>query len=177
SVRLSVLWADTAQAVVAELNRKDVPVLLDLSKGAAVLQMARDIRSQIAHALLFAVVDSRRPDLTTEAVLAGMADVFARPLGGRRVASALARELGTEGRPAGAGADSNGDELYHHSAAMRDVMALVGRAASMRAGVVVVGEEGTGRHMVARAIHTTQSPCAEFVRVDCAAHGPDELDA
>ncbi|MBW8869125.1 MAG: hypothetical protein JF610_17645, partial [Acidobacteria bacterium] len=56
SVRLSVLWADTAQAVVAELNRKDVPVLLDLSKGAAVLQMARDIRSQIAHALLFAVV-------------------------------------------------------------------------------------------------------------------------
>ena len=42
---------------------------------------------------MFAVVDSRRPDLTIEAVLAGMADVFARPLGGRRVANAIEREL------------------------------------------------------------------------------------
>ena len=47
---------------------------------------------------MFAVVDARRPDLTTEAVLAGMADVFARPLGGRRVANAIERELKYEAR-------------------------------------------------------------------------------
>ncbi len=43
---------------------------------------------------MFAVVDTRHPELTTEAVLAGgRADVFARPLGGRRVASAIDREI------------------------------------------------------------------------------------
>jgi len=81
---VSVVWADTVPLALAELQRRDVPVLLDLSRGAAALQSVRDIRAQRGSALLFAVVDSRRPDLTIEAVLAGMADVFARPLSGRR---------------------------------------------------------------------------------------------
>jgi hypothetical protein len=55
-----------------------------LSRGAAALQLAGNPRHR-ASTLMFAVVDERRPDLTTEAVLAGVADVFARPLGGRRV--------------------------------------------------------------------------------------------
>src|SRR6185295_16397239 len=89
---VSVVWADSVPLALAELQRRDVPVLLDLSRGAAALQSVRDIRSQRASVLLFAVVDSRRPDLTIEAVLAGMADVFARPIGGRRVANAIERE-------------------------------------------------------------------------------------
>src|SRR5205823_4198242 len=137
---ISVLWAESAAQAIGELQRRDVPVLVDLIRGAAALQVARDIRNEHAAALIFAVADARRPDLTTEAVLAGIADVFARPLGGRRVASALDRELGSDGRPAGPDAEPNGDELYHHSVAMRDVMAVVARAATMRAGVVVVGE-------------------------------------
>src|SRR5205823_5101534 len=78
--------------------RRDLPVLLDLSRGDAALQSAREIRHQRAATLMFAVVDARRPDLTTEAVLAGMADVFARPLGGRRVACAIEREQQYESR-------------------------------------------------------------------------------
>ena len=93
AARMSVVWADSAQAVLTELHRKETPVIVDLSRGAAALQLARDIRSQFASALLFAIVDPKRPDLTTEAVLVGMADVFARPLGGRRIANAIDREL------------------------------------------------------------------------------------
>jgi len=85
---LSVIWADNVACALSELQRHDVPVLLDLSRGAAALQSAREIRSHRAATLMFAVVDARRPDITTEAVLAGIADVFARPLGGRRVATA-----------------------------------------------------------------------------------------
>ena len=80
---VSVIWADNVTYALSELQRRDVPVLLDLSGGAAALQNAREIRNHRASTLMFAVVDERRPDLTTEAVLAGMADVFARPLGGR----------------------------------------------------------------------------------------------
>jgi DNA-binding NtrC family response regulator len=172
AARLSVVWADTAQGVLAELNRKDMPVLLDLSKGAAALQIARDIRQQLAQALLFAVVDPRRPDLTTEAVLAGMADVFARPLGGRRVANAIDRELHHDPKKPAAP-----DDLYGHSPAMRDVLAVITRASTMRAGVMIRGEEGTGRQAAARAIHAAQngSPGA-FVSVDCAEYDNGDLD-
>ena len=93
---VSVVWADNVAYALDELGRRDMPVLVDLSRGAAALQLAQEIRAHRASTLMFAVVDERRPDLTTEAVLAGVADVFARPLGGRRVAGAIERELNYE---------------------------------------------------------------------------------
>src|SRR3954467_7766263 len=98
AVNVAVVWGDNAAFAIGELQRREMPVLLDLTHGAAALQIAREIRTQRASTLMFAVVDARRPDLTTEAVLAGMADVFARPLGGRRVANAIERELKYEAR-------------------------------------------------------------------------------
>lgn len=174
---VSVAWADSVPLALAELQRRDVPVLLDLSRGAAALQSVRDIRSQRASALLFAVVDSRRPDLTIEAVLAGMADVFARPLSGRRVANAIERELSVDARQRGANAQPSGDDLYAHSEAMRAVSAVIARAATMRAGVLIRGEDGTGRQLAARAIHSAQNGAhGAFVAVNCAAFETEQLD-
>jgi DNA-binding NtrC family response regulator len=178
---VSVVWADSVAYALTELQRRDMPVLLDLSRGAAALQIAREIRTQRASTLMFAVVDPRRPDLTTEAVLAGMADVFARPLGGRRVANAIAREREYEAREAGTVSDDGAraeDDLYAHSTAMHDVMALIARAAAMRAGVLIRGEDGTGRQIAARAIHSLHSRAAgPFLTIDCAAYDAAELDA
>jgi two-component system, NtrC family, nitrogen regulation response regulator NtrX len=174
---VSVVWADTVPLALGELQRRDIPVLLDLSRGAAALQNVRDIRSQRASALLFAVVDSRRPDLTIEAVLAGMADVFARPLSGRRVANAIERELSADAHQPGTLSHSNGDDLYAHSEAMRGVSAVIARAATMRAGVLIRGEDGTGRQLAARAIHGAQNGAhGAFVAVNCAAFDTDQLD-
>src|SRR5438874_3291098 len=153
---LSIVWADSPEVALGELRRREIPVLVDLSSGAAALEAARELRMERAP-LIFAVVDSRRPDLTTEAVLAGMADVFARPLSGRRVASAIDRELAAAGGNGGRAVDITTDDLYHHSPAMRDVMPVIARAASMRAGVIVRGEDGTGRQVVARAIHAARA--------------------
>lgn len=174
---VSVVWADNVTYALNELERRDMPVLLDLSRGAAALQVVRELRTQRAATLMFAVVDPRRPDLTTEAVLAGVADVFARPLGGRRVANAIARELAYESRHAENAGEAIAGDLYSHSPAMREVMALVGRAAATRAGVLVRGEEGTGRRVVSRAIHNLQpGPSGAFVSIDCAAYDTEKLD-
>jgi DNA-binding NtrC family response regulator len=180
SASLSVVWADTAAVALSELQRRHVPVLLDLLRGSWALQIAREIRAHRADALLLAVGDARRPDLTTEAVLAGIADVFARPLSGRRVASAIEREIGYESRQADVPV---GDELYHHSEAMQEVVAVVARAANMRAGVLVRGEDGTGRQVVARAIHAGWTHGAgrhqpgQFITVDCGTTDSAQLEA
>ena len=178
SAHVSVIWADTIGSALAELQRRDVPVLVDLSRGAAALQSVRELRAHRPSALLFAVVDERRPDLTTEAVLAGMADVFARPLGGRRVANAIDRELNYDAHQRGRGLTASGDELYSQSPAMREVAALISRAGGMRAGVLIRGEDGSGRQVAARAIHALQAAQpAAFVVVNGAAHETDQLDA
>jgi DNA-binding NtrC family response regulator len=175
---VSVVWADNVAYALNELQRRDMPVLLDLSRGAAALQVARELRNERAATLMFAVVDPRRPDLTTEAVLAGIADVFARPLAARRVANAIDREVGYETRKSGRSSDVFGDALYAHSPQMREVSALVARAAAMRAGVLIRGEAGTGRTVVGRAIHSAQvGTPGSFVSIDCGEFESDEIDA
>jgi DNA-binding NtrC family response regulator len=173
---VAVVWADSVASAIGELQRRDMPVLLDLSRGAAALQSAREIRTHRASTTIFAVVDARRPDLTIEAVLAGMADVFARPLGGRRVANAIERELNYDARPIDSALHPH--DLYAHSGAMRAVTALIARAATMRAGVLIRGEQGTGRHLAARAIHAAQNGShGAFIAVNCAAVENEQLDA
>src|SRR5207237_672700 len=71
AVNVSVVWGENATFALNQLQQRNMPVLLDLSRGAAALQIATEIRTQRASTLMFAVVDSRRADLTTEAVLAG----------------------------------------------------------------------------------------------------------
>jgi two-component system nitrogen regulation response regulator NtrX len=179
---VSVVWAESVPSALDALNQRDMPVLVDLARGSAALQLARDLRARRGPTLMFAVVDARRPDLTTEAVLAGVADVFARPLGGRRIAKAIERELGYESAH-GDAVDVRGNieiALYCQSPAMREVMTLVARAATMRAGVILRGENGTGRHIAARAIHEAQfagGAAREFVTVDCAEFSGEQLEA
>jgi DNA-binding NtrC family response regulator len=62
------------------------------------------------------------------------------------------------------------DTLIGESEPMRRVKDLIGRAAAATGTVLVTGETGTGKELVARALHTS-SPRAEkpFVALNCAA--------
>jgi tetratricopeptide (TPR) repeat protein len=56
------------------------------------------------------------------------------------------------------------------SKAMRDVMSLVKRAASSEANVLVLGENGTGKELAARAIHRlSRRKDKPFVAINCGA--------
>ena len=128
--------------------------------------------------MAFAVVDPARLDLTTEAILAGVADVFARPLDGRHVLRGIERELGyAGGLDSDRRIDKNLDgDLYGQSPSMRSVLALIAKTALTRGGVMIRGEDGCGREMAARSLHNTQATAGAFVRMDCADFGANELE-
>lgn len=175
---LSVVFADNVAFVLTELQRRDIPVVLDLSRGDSVLHHARELKQRRAATVMFAVVDHRRADLTLELIATGVADVFTRPLGGRRLASAIERELKSNGdRRGGSSIAEQAEELYAHSRAMQQVRELVARSATGRAGLIICGEPGTGRSVVARNIHAARTASsAAFVTLDCAADGPEEAE-
>lgn len=69
-------------------------------------------------------------------------------------------------------------QIIGRSKAIRDMMALVDRAAPSKATVLITGESGTGKELVARAIHYA-SPRSEapFVSVNCMALNPGILES
>jgi DNA-binding NtrC family response regulator len=173
---LEVVWADTTSTALSKLQQRDMPVLLDLACGISALRTARRLRTVRARTLIFAVVDVKRPDLTAEAVVSGFADVFARPLGPSRVVNALEREGAQQGERRLPPQADVWDDLYSLSPSMRDVTSRIAHAGTQRAGVMVRGEIGTGRRVVARAIHAHQPRPARFAAVDCAAFEPEALE-
>ncbi len=122
-----------------------------------------------------------RSGSTIEAMRLGAFDHLAKPIGRAAVAEVLARALREASPPAGDKADAaadDGDDLVGFSAPMREVHKRIGLAAASDAAVLVLGETGTGKEMVARALHRhsvrAQRP---FVAVNCAAIPKDLLES
>ena len=67
--------------------------------------------------------------------------------------------------------------LFATSAPMRRVVEDIARAAGQPAHVLLIGEAGTGRTLVAQAIHArSRDSAGPFVAVDCA-QSPQDLEA
>ena len=112
----------------------------------------------------------RQAERTAELLAAGAADVALR--GGPSEESDLLARIERLARP---GRRSVQPPMIGAAPAMRRVLGLVAVCARSRATVLLSGETGTGKELVARAIHVA-SPRREaaFVAVNCAAF-PDTL--
>ena len=146
--------------------------LIDLRENGDAIRSARALRTQYPQSVVIGVADPARPSAAADAIRAGVFDVLPRPPSARDLEAILAnaREQATLAstqvvRPS---SEPMAYGMVGTSPAMRLVMDLVQRAASGRCGMLISGERGTGREMIAHAIHlhgTNRN--APFVKVDC----------
>ncbi len=95
-------------------------------------------------------------------------ETLARALGRRRLATA-SKELRGAGVRRTAAAQE-GSALVGHSPAIIEVMKTLARAAPTQATVLLLGETGTGKELVARTIHSySERNGRRFVAVNCSA--------
>lgn len=152
--------------------------LIDLQENGEALRVARAVRTRHPDAVIIGIADPTRPSAAADAIRAGVFDVLPRPPRARDLEALIenAREQAAlaASQPA-ARSEASSFGIVGTSAAMRVVMELVQRAAAARCGILISGERGTGREMIARAIHAHGgNTLAPFVKVDCA--GPEEIE-
>jgi two-component system NtrC family response regulator len=171
--------AENGESALAWLSRHRADaVLLDLRMpGMDGLEVLRRIRARDNAppvAVLTAVPTS---DNTIEAMRLGAADHLAKPIGRDGLQALMERMLPRADMPAPSvePVSSREGDLIGMSGAMREVQKAIGLLADSDATVLLLGETGTGKEVVARAIHRhgrrAKSP---FVAVNCAAI-PSEL--
>ncbi|MBI5515988.1 MAG: sigma-54-dependent Fis family transcriptional regulator [Deltaproteobacteria bacterium] len=135
---------------------------------------------------LFARVQARWPEvpvvfltahgtvaLAVEAMRAGAADFLLKPVDRQELLFTVRKALARAAREPAPSAAPEG--FVGDSGAMREVYALLDRAARGHATVLLRGESGTGKEVAARALHA-RSPRRDgpFVAIHCAAL-PDAL--
>src|SRR6476620_7670735 len=175
------LGAATGQEGLA-LAEREAPdlVLLDVKMpgmdGIEVLERLRNMNDQLP-----IVVISGHGTISTavDATKKGAFDFIEKPFASEKVLVSLRnaldqRQLRDENRSLKKAVEIR-HQMIGDSPVLKQIMAAIGRAAPTNATVLITGESGVGKELVARTIHRNSLRSRErFVQVNCAAI-PEEL--
>jgi two-component system nitrogen regulation response regulator NtrX len=164
---------------LVQRDRPDL-VLLDIKMpGMDGLEVLRKLHA-MDEALPVVMISGHGTTATAvEAIRSGAIDFLDKPLSSERVIVTLQNalrqsELRSENRELKLAMEAK-YEIVGQSPALRRVLEAVKRAAPTNATVLLLGESGVGKELVARTIHRNSARAGQrFVQVNCAAI-PEEL--
>ncbi|KAB2318683.1 sigma-54-dependent Fis family transcriptional regulator [Betaproteobacteria bacterium SCN1] len=160
--------ADTPQLALIDLR-------LGAENGLDFVRHARTVHPDLPCVVLTAYASG---DNTIEAMKLGAFDHLTKPIGRAQLADVVAAALART--PADALPDDAAAEpgLIGTSPAMREVQKRIGLAAASDTTVLIGGETGTGKEVVARLLHRHSARAnGPFVAVNCAAIPADLIES
>jgi len=169
--------APTGELALASADRADL-ILTDLRlPGMDGLALLQEIRKRNVHVPVIVMTAFSSVETAVEAMKAGAQDFLPKPFSMDHLMAVVqknleVRALRHENRALRdqLGARYDLANIVAKSAGMREVLETVRRVAATKATVLLKGESGTGKDLIARSIHF-QSPRHErpFIKINCAA--------
>jgi two-component system response regulator AtoC len=167
----------SAEEALARLGSEDIDaVVTDVRmRGIDGIQLCERLRHNRPDVPVLVITAFGSLDTAIAAIRAGAYDFLAKPFEVEELAFRLERaiqhrRLAEEVKRLRAREPEPLDDLLGESAALRRLRELVARVARSDAPVLVVGETGSGKELVARALHRHGArPDGPFVALNCAA--------
>jgi len=163
--------------------KRRLPGLLPTGVGGDVLAGPLRVEDECAGALVLIARRGRRFDAAHVALARALVEPFSVALENDRRLREMAslREAAEADRRSllsRLGRTELGDTIVGASGGLRSVMERVDRVAALDVPVLLLGETGSGKEVVARAIHTrSRRASGPFLRVNCGAIPPGLIDS
>jgi two-component system response regulator AtoC len=178
-----VLAADGAEALASCVEAPFDLILTDLKMprmdGLQLLSTLRERGEEVPVIVLtaFGTIET-----AVEAMKLGASDYIIRPFEMETVELAVTRALAMgavqrENRYLRDEMAKGWGEFIGRSPKMQELYELIRQVAPARSNVLIVGETGTGKELVARAIHLASGRSGLFVPINCAAIPADLLES
>ena len=166
---LAILARDRVDAIVCDLRLPD-------GDGLAVLRAAMALRPPPPFVLMTAYASV---DTAVSAMREGAFEYLAKPFDPDELREVVQAALSRAALTAGAALPREGlGPILGRSLAMGELFALMHRVAPTDTTVVVLGETGTGKELVARALHDLSPRRSRpFFAINCAAIPKDLLES
>jgi DNA-binding NtrC family response regulator len=169
---------DAALAKIADA-RYDAVVLDVAMPGKNGVEVLREIVAAQPGLPVLMMSGNATLEIAVEAVRIGAVDFLEKPIGSEKLLITLSNALRLarlETEAADRAKKSLRDlEMIGSSGKMKHLEGLIRRAAPSNARVLITGERGTGKELVARAVHgASKRSTGPFVKLNCAAI-PQEL--
>ena len=176
-----VLEASDGPLALEALRRESVDaLLLDVKMpGMDGFEVMAQLEEEGIQVPILVISGHDAVSTAVEAIRRGALDFLEKPFKKEellvRVQNAVAHGRLRRENAALRAANEGEDQLLGSSPALREIHALIEKVAPTPARVLIVGENGTGKELVARALHQRSTRAAgPFIEVNCAAI-PEEL--
>jgi two-component system response regulator HydG len=162
---LRILENEAVEVILSDLRMPDMD-------GIEVLKRCKQIRPETEFILMTAYAST---STAIEALRLGAYDYLTKPIEPEAARAVVLRAIGRAATSLPESSTGSPPEevlpgMLARSAAMRELSSLVRRVAESDATALLLGETGTGKELVARAIHHLSSRSSQrFVAVNCAA--------
>ena len=169
--------ADASEAVAALKENKFDLILLDLRMpGLDGIRLVETLREWGEAIPILMITGFGSVEAAVQAMQAGADDFLTKPVEPAVLSTRVSELL--ERRPVGDLAAANPGGMVGRSPAIRKVFEAVAQVANTDATVLIGGETGTGKELVARAIHDSSSRAEEpFLAVNCASLSEGVLES
>ena len=174
SAGFTVQTFSSAQEFLASA-RADVPscLLLDVQlPGLSGLDLQQELAKGSVQIPIIFITGHGDIPMSVRAMKAGALEFLTKPVNDEdlleAIQQAIARDL--RARQKGDRAQPHFEEIVGTSAALREALKKVEVVAPTESTVLILGETGTGKELIARAIHTISTRSGRpFVKLNCAA--------